>query len=197
MKLRWIFVLLFLMKLQVAKSSEPVFLASFPVAPRKLNDLKFDVYEPIQESMFKKRRVVVAETEKIEYVSTELKDSYCKYAIGVVDKSTGIVTLHEATPVSMTNYVKSLKPAESSLISEKNAAARNQLGQAFGTKKRRQAIKALELNQVGVSGLQDVDMIKETIASNVESLPKAEELLAQMMEDRLIPPCNPTVILNN
>lgn len=180
------------------KGSSETFLASFPVPPKKINDLSFDLYAPIIESSFKKRKVLVAESGKIEYVGDSSESQYnCKYAIGILDRKTNTIKLHSATALSMQAIVKKLKNKETRTIGMKDYQARNQLGQAFGTRKRKQAIKAQEQNIVNVSGLADVaGAIKDTIAMNAPAQPLKATLLEQSMQDRLIPPCNVNVSIS-
>jgi DNA-directed RNA polymerase I subunit RPA49 len=181
------------------KDNSETFLVSFPVPPKKIDDLSFDLYAPIMESTFKKRKVLVAEAGKIEYVGDSTDSQYnCKYAIGILDKTTNKIKLHNATALSMQTIVKKLKNKETRTIGVKDYQARNQLGQAFGTRKRKQAIKAQEQNVVNISGLADVaGAIKDTIAMNAPAQPLKAALLEQSMQDRLIPPCNINVSIQS
>ncbi|KAH6569679.1 hypothetical protein BASA50_002125 [Batrachochytrium salamandrivorans] len=178
--------------------SSLIYLTTFPVPPKSIDTLRFDVYgkpvpadaDTVTQILSKKRRLVVAETAKMEYIG-EPSASNCKYIVGILDKSTGEVSLHDASPLTMTTIVKSQKQGPSKTISDKNMLARNQLGEAFGTKKRKKAIRALEQNKVDVVGLHDVasaitDKIQETSAL----LPTKAVIDATMLADRDIPPCN-------
>ena len=99
--------------------------------------------------------------------------------------------MQEAIPINMVHTVKSLKSSESSLIKEKSTLARNDLGQSFGTKKRKKTIKDLEMNQIRVENMQDVTgKIKQVIGETASSIPLKEELDLQVMADRPIPKCN-------
>lgn len=112
-----------------------------------------------------------------------------RYVVGVYDKKTKRLTLRESDIFRMTTTVKTLKRHESKHIGEKNMLARNALGEAFGTKKRRQAIRALEKNQVDVGGLTEVaDVIKDAIDEKAAALPTREEIQAEAKQDRAIPP---------
>lgn len=91
----------------------------------------------------------------------------------------------------MTPQVNLDRARGSKLIKEKNYVARNELGQTFGTKKRKNIIKAAEMNQVRVSSLKDVaEKISETIKENATVIPLKADIDLQTMADRLIPPCN-------
>ena len=120
--------------------------------------------------------------------------------IGVVNKEKGIVELQEAIPINMIHAIKDLKSEGSALIKEKSTLARNDLGQSFGTKKRRKTIRNLEMNQIRVENMQDVSgKIKDMITETANSIPLKKELDERVMQDRLIPKCNLEVyiILSN
>ncbi|KAJ3320893.1 DNA-directed RNA polymerase I subunit rpa49 [Boothiomyces sp. JEL0866] len=171
-------------------SNAPAFLATFPVLPPSPESLEFQVYDKMGDGNFgKKRRLVVAERGKMEYVGVPPEESFCRYAVGIVNKKSGEIELHEATSITIENVVKALKTSESKTIGDKNMEARNQLGQAFGTKKRRQAIKAYEMNQINVGGLADVaNKINDTISEHVAKLPEKQTADELSMADRAITP---------
>ncbi|KAJ3306117.1 Actin-like 6A [Kappamyces sp. JEL0829] len=140
--------------------------------------------------MWKKRKLLVAKSPKIEWSGEGHEDS-CRYVVGVVNKSTGKVSLHEATSVMMEHSIRDENVQESALIKDKSYVANNELGQTFGTKKRKKAIKTQEMNQIRVENMLDVaGKIKETIAETAPSILLKADLDAQTMADRLIPPCN-------
>ncbi|KAI8897685.1 RNA polymerase I associated factor, A49-like protein [Globomyces pollinis-pini] len=172
----------------------PIFIASFSNPPQKLDSLNFDVYgkhTDDDDPFAKRQRLVVAENSKIEYVGSHVTDLNCKYVVGVMSKKTGNIKVHPTTLMKFNTIVKAHKNIESSVIAEKGMLARNQLGQAFGTKKRKQAIKANEINQVNVSALSDVaSTIKDSIQDNVTRQPVQEDLQLRSMNDKVIPPCN-------
>lgn len=63
-------------KVKIANTKETCYLASFGM-PRR-DDLKFDLYGPIAETS-NKRRILVAESGKLEYVGdTNQTPHYCK-----------------------------------------------------------------------------------------------------------------------
>ena len=113
----------------------------------------------------------------------------------MVNKESGEVELQEAIPINMVHAIKDLNYEGSALIKEKTTLARNDLGQSFGTKKRRKTIKNLEMNQIRVENMQDVSgKIKEIIAETSNSIPLKKELDERIMADRLIPKCNLEVL---
>jgi hypothetical protein len=72
----------------------------------------------------------------------------------------------------MEHSIKEEAAAESSIIKDKSYVTNNELGQAFGTKKRKKAIKAQEINQIRVENMQDVaGKIQETIAEAAPVIP--------------------------
>lgn len=149
------------------------------------------------------KTLVVADTPRVAYVGTP-HDLDCQYLVGVVDHAAKKIRLHRATALSVRPVVKATLADASRLIAEKvcyitqNADARNQLGQAFGTKKRRAIIKATEINRVDVATMHDVqETIKTNISSNMADMPdkgtptNAAGLEKQMLDGKFIPPCNP------
>eukprot|EP00842_Homolaphlyctis_polyrhiza_P004019 jgi/Hompol1/4618/HPOL_003750-RA len=152
--------------------------------PQNLDALNFNVYGPSSSvedaTSSKRRRLLVAETHKMEYVS-EPEHPNCRYVIGIPDPKTGRVTLHETESVRFTSNVKALKQGPSKIIGEKNILARNQLGEAFGTRKRRLAIHAVVANKVDVAGLQDVaSKISEKIQETSLLMPTKDQITADM-----------------
>ncbi|KAJ3174084.1 DNA-directed RNA polymerase I subunit rpa49 [Geranomyces variabilis] len=173
----------------------PIFV-SFPDLPSKSNSVGFQTFSKRPAGAAsavaqKRRRIVVGQTPKLEYVGNNDAKSFCRYVVGVFDKETKQLTLQETELFHLTTTVKTLKQHESRHIGEKNMTARNALGEAFGTKKRRQAIKAMEKNQVDVSGLTDVsDIIKGAIDEKTAAIPTRSEIAEDTKQDRAIPPYN-------
>ncbi|KAI9091294.1 RNA polymerase I associated factor, A49-like protein [Phlyctochytrium arcticum] len=170
-------------------------LASFPDFPTKPSTLNFVNYARTKDDESggaKRRRIVVGETSSIEYVASNAgQHNFCRYVVGVYDKKSQQLSLQEAEVFRVDTIVKSLKHHVSRHVGEKNTLARNTLGEAFGTRKRRQAIKALEKNEVDVAGLAEVeDAIKETIDEKSMGLPTREEVMKEAQNDRSIPPYN-------
>ncbi|KAJ8325239.1 DNA-directed RNA polymerase I subunit rpa49 [Batrachochytrium dendrobatidis] len=179
-------------------SASQVYLATFPTPPSNIDSLQFDIYgKPVSENddtinriATKKRRLAVAETAIMEYVG-EPSTVNCNYIVGILDKASGVMSLHDASPLTMTSIVKSQKQISSKLIGEKNTAARNKLGQTFGSKKRKKNIQDLELNKVDVTGLENVaSAITNKIQETSKVLPSREMITSTMFADRNIPPCH-------
>ncbi|TPX63372.1 hypothetical protein SpCBS45565_g06662 [Spizellomyces sp. 'palustris'] len=170
-------------------------LVTLPDFPTKPHSVKFQTFvrsENESELVRKKLRIVVGQTSKLEYVGDNAGNKrYCRYVIGIFDKNTKQLTLRESDVFRMATTVKTLKRHESKHIAEKNMLARNALGEAFGTKKRRQAIRALEKNVVDVRGMAEVeDVIKGAIDEKAATLPSRDEIRQEAQLDRCIPPYN-------
>ncbi|KAJ3189907.1 DNA-directed RNA polymerase I subunit rpa49 [Gaertneriomyces sp. JEL0708] len=171
-------------------------LVSFPDFPANPNALAFQTFVHKDEQAHpqkKRRRILVGQTPKIEYAGDNYSTrQYCRYVVALHDKNTGDVTFHETDIFRPSTMVKTLKRHEAKHIGEKNMDARKSLGEAFGTRKRRQQLKAEERNQVDVGGLADIaDHIKGTIDEKAASLPSRETIRAEARQDRGIPPYNP------
>lgn len=96
-----------------------------------------------------------------------------RYFVAVHNKRTKTTTIREAPLHILTHQVKalkSLKPAEVSNL--QRLEARAALGESFGTKKAKQAIKAQERNKVDASAMETVaDHLQERIQRNTQALP--------------------------
>lgn len=126
--------------------------------------------------------------------------------VGVFDHSTNALTLRHAPLYVVRHQVKKLKGLGPILESGHDyQRARNVLGEAFGTKKAKTAIRAAEKNKVDVAAMKDVrtptgpyfssrpssqvaDTLQSTIQSKTATLPKAEEANAEADSKRPIPP---------
>ncbi|KAJ3049825.1 DNA-directed RNA polymerase I subunit rpa49 [Rhizophlyctis rosea] len=163
----------------ITNDADAPLLATFPDFPPKPQLLNFSTYMKPGDSTTsqtgKRRRIVTAETQKLEYVADNANAKpFCQYVVAIVDRNSGQITLSAAEPMRVSTVVKRQKVHENRLISEKNLAARNALGEAFGTKKRKQAIRALERNQVKAD--VHVEDIEETIDTKIEKkVEKAED----------------------
>ena len=100
------------------------------------------------------------------------------YMIGVHDKRTNITTLRPAPLHVLARQVKALKNLKPIEVSaEERMAQRNNLGEAFGTKKAKAAIRARERNRVDIDAMKDVaGHLQDTIMANTDTLPTAGTL---------------------
>lgn len=107
-----------------------------------------------------------------------------RYFVAVHNKRTKTTTIRETPLHILTHQVKalkSLKPAEVSNL--QRLEARAALGESFGTKKAKQAIKAQERNKVDVSAMETVaDHLQERIQQNTQALPSRGTFLAIVLQ---------------
>ncbi|KAI0712757.1 RNA polymerase I associated factor, A49-like protein [Cerioporus squamosus] len=130
--------------------------------------------------------IVAGEAETVDFFSADgpLSSTGCSYMVGVHDKRTNTTTLR---PVPL--HVLARQPIEVS--TEERMALRNNLGEAFGTKKAKAAIRARERNKVDIDAMKDVaGHLQDTIMQNTDTLPTTEEAKATADSSRLIPPYN-------
>ncbi|KZT03300.1 RNA polymerase I associated factor A49-like protein [Laetiporus sulphureus 93-53] len=139
--------------------------------------------------------IVAGETNAVEfYTSGESGQAMagCSYLVGIHDKRTNTTVLRPAPLHILARQVKALKnlvPKE--VTTDERGMLRNQLGEAFGTKKVKAAIRAQERNRVDVDAMKGVaGHLQETIMENTESLPSREEAKESADSGRLIPPHN-------
>jgi DNA-directed RNA polymerase I subunit RPA49 len=83
------------------------------------------------------------------------------------------VTFRPAPLYDLTRTVKALKNLQPQAVSQaRHTQARNALGEAFGTKKAKAAIRAAERNRVDVSAMKDVqDFVVESVRGGTSALP--------------------------
>ncbi|KAJ2777926.1 DNA-directed RNA polymerase I subunit rpa49 [Coemansia interrupta] len=180
-----------------AKANVQPVLAKFTAAVPPLAS-SFATYKSI-DSRKKDECIVVSETEKIEFVGQNYEDGKplapgSKYLIGVYDKDSDTVTFRVAPVVTVNTVIKSLKEAGGVAdrdISNKVIQARNELGEAFGSKKRKAQIRAEERNKINMDfGKDAVDVIEASIGERVSSMPTKEELDDVANQNRSIPRYN-------
>ncbi|GBE87161.1 RNA polymerase I associated factor, A49-like protein [Sparassis latifolia] len=147
------------------------------------------------EPFVNRRTFVGGEADAVEFSTShdsELQQSAagCSYLIGVHDKRTNTTTLRPAPLHILVRQVKALKNlAPMQISSEDRMHMRNQLGETFGTKRAKAAIRAQERNRVDVDAMRGVaSHLQDTIQENTGSLPTREEAKASADSNRLIPP---------
>ncbi|KAG9097894.1 DNA-directed RNA polymerase I subunit rpa49 [Ceratobasidium sp. UAMH 11750] len=142
--------------------------------------------------------ILVAETPQIEYVSTNQDPAAastgytCQYLIAVHDRKDNTVTFRPAPLYDLTRTVKALKNLEHLAVSQaQRMQARNVLGEAFGTKKAKAAIRAAERNRVDAAAMKDVqDFVVESVRDGTSALPTKDEVVEASLSTRLIPTPN-------
>lgn len=141
--------------------------------------------------------LVVSETEKVEYLGQTNDNGQpllngSRYLIGVYDKFTGTVTFRKAPLVRVNPVIKSLKDSQGvpDRVDLENQIykARNELGEAFGNKKRKAQIRADERNRINMDAVKgDMDLIEASMEVRTDSMPTAREQAATDDQSRLVP----------
>jgi DNA-directed RNA polymerase I subunit RPA49 len=106
--------------------------------------------------------------------------------VGIYNKRTKTTTLRPVPLHILTRQVKalkSLKPMEVSVA--ERIKLRNTLGETFGTKKAKAAIRAYERNKVDVDAMRGVaGHLQSEIQDNTESLPTQGKSLANFARSK-------------
>ncbi|KAK2465155.1 hypothetical protein APHAL10511_002847 [Amanita phalloides] len=139
----------------------------------------------------------MGETKTVEFVSNSEESKRaahagCKYLVSIYDRATGQVTVLPVakSPYILSRTVKALKtipsaPAPSALEYKE---ARTTLGQTFGTKKAKAAIRAEERSHIDVSAMEGVmDFVMEGIEKGSGGLLTQEGAKETADTNRLIP----------
>jgi len=168
------------------------YIASFH-GVKPTEDTEFNVYSS-SEKPNKHRKLLIGENSTIRFEGENLesKNEICKYIVGVFNKDDNTVVLRSAPFYNVTRKVKSVESLKLPKFKlEKSLAARNELGQTFGTKKIKQKIRNIERNRVKIESLSNVvSHIHSTIEEKSSIIPSKDELEKAQEEDRLIPPFN-------
>ncbi|KAJ7270699.1 Rpa49 subunit specific to nuclear RNA polymerase I [Mycena haematopus] len=141
---------------------------------------------------------VAGETDAVEFESNEeetrrVAGAGCRYVIAVHNKRTSELTVLPTpmSPYILTHTVKALKsiepsPAPSALEYLK---AKTTLGETFGTKKAKAAIRAKERNRVDIGAMEGVmDFVMAGIDKAAEGLMTTEEAKEVADANRQVPP---------
>ncbi|KZV71749.1 RNA polymerase I associated factor A49-like protein [Peniophora sp. CONT] len=140
------------------------------------------------------RSHITAENDTVEFYGASVgkDDSGCQYHVAVYHPSAKKIILQPAPLFTVAREVKALKSFRSSAPSaSERIAARNALGEAFGTKKAKANIRAYERNKVDVGALENVaGALQDRIDLGTENLPSQEEAQEQADASRLIPAYN-------
>ncbi|KXN83994.1 DNA-directed RNA polymerase I subunit rpa49 [Leucoagaricus sp. SymC.cos] len=146
--------------------------------------------------------IIAGETDQVEFVTNEEEgrraaESGCRYIVALHNKRTGAVSLLPSSkpPQILQRTVKalkSIKPTDAPTATQYQQA-RTTLGETFGTKKAKAAIRAQERNKVDVGAMEGViDYVMEGIEKGAEGLMTAEEAKEVTDNNRLIPPFSTT-----
>nr|XP_057935637.1 DNA-directed RNA polymerase I subunit RPA49 [Doryrhamphus excisus]XP_057935646.1 DNA-directed RNA polymerase I subunit RPA49 [Doryrhamphus excisus] len=171
---------------------------------QKADKLDFIMYKSTDEvnPRKKNRRMMVAETERISYVgqnfgTSSLKcNSLCKYYVGVLNKHTMEMELHNAQLFNMLPFVPgetaaTANPKDTDLTYKEKV---DSLIEAFGTNKQKRALTSRRMNQVGS------EILHHAVAKAANSVIDGkglEALQQEVAETELqaelalyLPPCN-------
>lgn len=146
--------------------------------------------------------IVAGETDAVEFETNEeetrrVAQSGCRYLVAVHNKRTGVVSVLP-TPLSphiLSHTVKALKSIEPSPAPSavEYFQARTALGETFGTKKAKAAIRARERNRVDVSAMEGVmDFVMAGIDKGAGGLMTTEEAKEVADSNRPVPPFSAT-----
>ncbi|VDC02261.1 unnamed protein product [Peniophora sp. CBMAI 1063] len=185
------------LELRASTSRPGPAIAVFPtVKPPRSTGFEVNAHrDDMAETFPAQRSYIIAENETIEFTgesSGKDGDHGCEYAIAAYFRGTKRVKLQSAPVYAVARDVKALKSFRSSAPSaSERIAARNALGEAFGTKKAKANIRAYERNKVDVGALENVaGALQDRIDLGTENLPSQEEAQEQADASRLIPPYN-------
>ncbi|KAK5621555.1 hypothetical protein CRENBAI_001609 [Crenichthys baileyi] len=168
------------------------------------DNLDFSIYKNTDEKNPRKksRRIMVAESDRLSYVGQNfgagsLKcNSLCKYYVGVLNKQTMQMEVHNAVLFNMQPVI----PGETSTATPQNTAQSYRdkvdlLIEAFGTNKQKRALASRRLNQVGSNALQNVVAKAATSVIDKKGLAALQQEVAETESQEAlaphVPPCNP------
>ncbi|KAI1887656.1 hypothetical protein AGOR_G00192560 [Albula goreensis] len=132
---------------------------------KNTEQVDFTLYKSSDSSNPRKRnrRILVAETDRLCYVGNNLGtgsfkcNTLCKYYVGVLDKTTRQMEVHDAQIFNMQPHFPGEATAEKEPLESSSKSYRDKVDsliEAFGTNKQKRALNARRLNQVGSDTLQ-------------------------------------------
>ncbi|KAM4751489.1 LOW QUALITY PROTEIN: DNA-directed RNA polymerase I subunit RPA49 [Anableps anableps] len=168
------------------------------------DNLDFSMYKNTDEKNPRKksRRIVVAESDRLSYVGQNfgaglLKcNSLCKYYVGVLNKQTMQMEVHNAVLFNMQPVI----PGETSTTKPQDTTQSYRdkvdlLIEAFGTNKQKRALASRRLNQVGSNALQNAVAKAATSVIDKKGLEALQQEVAETESQGALashlPPCNP------
>ncbi|CAK4632997.1 hypothetical protein LEN26_010885 [Aphanomyces euteiches] len=165
----------------------------------------------VYEHAAKKKRIVVADTEKVTYQAANFghgnsSSDLSSYVVGVVDKENNTVKLFNIDQLYvMQQTVKSFRENIDENTQEGASYSERQknLADAFGSKAAKRIVRSREENKIQVENIRGATSISHTLAEKVQE--NSEQLAAkrakdpkyttdgQAMDDTrlaILPPCN-------
>ncbi|PWN53433.1 RNA polymerase I associated factor, A49-like protein [Violaceomyces palustris] len=160
---------------------------------------------PVNGEGIQDRLVLAGETDTIEYLGDnwrfgnleENKGYTGEYMLGVYDPSTSSVTLRSAPLFTVSRSVKALNDLVG-MADERESQdwsvrvqARRDLGEAFGNRKAKAAVRNQDRMKVDTRNMEGIlDQVTEGIEDSTASLPTKEVLEATANQARPVPPAN-------
>ncbi|KIK09570.1 hypothetical protein K443DRAFT_390225 [Laccaria amethystina LaAM-08-1] len=148
--------------------------------------------------------LAVGETDSVEFVTNDSESRKvaglgCHYLVAAHNRRTGSLSIlpMPKSPHVLTRTVKALKSIPPAAAPSKTQfhEARAALGETFGTKKAKAAIKAQERNVVDVGAMEGVmGYVMDSIDKGAGGLMSTEEAKDAADQNRLIPPFNATTM---
>uniref|UniRef100_A0A3B5M277 Uncharacterized protein n=1 Tax=Xiphophorus couchianus TaxID=32473 RepID=A0A3B5M277_9TELE len=160
--------------------------------------LDFSLYKNRDENNPRKksRRILVAESNRLSYVGQNfgagsLKcNSLCKYYVGVLNKQTMQMEVHNAVLFNMQPVIP-----EVMFKSDSFCLQVDMLIEAFGTNKQKRALASRRLNQVGSNALQTAVAKAATSVIEKKGLEALQQEVVETESQETLashlPPCNP------
>ena len=195
------------LKLQISTSTHSTQDRPLLLAANDLNRSSLDLtFTEQPNSTFRKRKLICQKEGVLFKVSnlnsqSSLLAETCTWIVGRV--CNGSLALSPATPAALEIEIPRLvqQPIKRSAPEEHEnatglsiALARNSLSQAFGTKKNKQKIKAIQSNNVNASSIQEEADFIASQATNADELlsqdASSSQDAFQTAEDRQLPPFN-------
>ncbi|XDV14847.1 hypothetical protein PO909_015026 [Leuciscus waleckii] len=164
-------------------------------------DFKLFKHEDGVNPRKKNRRIVVAESNRLPYVGSNFGpgssqcNNLCRYFVGVLDKSTMQMNVHNAQLFNMLPLIPGESAADDNTKQAETYREKvDALIEAFGTTKQKRALSSRRLNEVGNEMLQQAVALA---ASNVIDRKGVEALRNEVNESEaktetplFLPPCN-------
>ncbi|KAI1460643.1 RNA polymerase I associated factor, A49-like protein [Annulohypoxylon moriforme] len=158
------------------------------------NSMKFQAYTTPQPTNSKRSKKSDSRTSslllhssshgKLDYTAKEEgpggRESHLKHYIGVFDPETGKLAVVEAKKMAVRGVVRSQKPPEDTTereVSKTMLELRNNLGEAFGTKKAKKALAAITENAIAP------EQAIADAGGNPEKLSSASKALMESIND--------------
>ncbi|KAI9173111.1 DNA-directed RNA polymerase I subunit rpa49 [Blastocladiella emersonii ATCC 22665] len=140
-------------------------------------------------------RVVASETHTVQLYGDSFSEptgteGAAQYMVGLVNRKTGRVRLVPSPVVHVEPKYKTVVATAAERVDKSRiVAARNALGEAFGNKKAKTAIRAIEKNRINADALDvAAGELQANVTESLEFIPTAEELAADAELDNPLPP---------